>query len=317
MRLSELPPPPPGKDGWPWTEASSRFPDRMPGGQEWPRLSVVTPSYGQGAFLEATIRSVLLQGYPNLEYVVIDGGSTDESVEIIRRYERWLAGWVSEPDRGLSDAINKGFARSTGEILGWLNSDDVYEPNALGHVARHFRANPTCALLYGGGWEVDEDGRKIAHCDWIRPFDRRLFLTWNFILQPAAFWRRSLWEQVGELSISHDWAMDWEWLIRATAVVEPHYLPIDLASWRVRPEIKTRSGGWPRRAEIAAISRRYGGFWQPTNLVYLLDRAAWLVEERLGPGISLRAFQRLVAPLRWVLKERVWKGRYQGGSYRA
>jgi glycosyltransferase involved in cell wall biosynthesis len=310
-RLSELPPPPPGKTGWPWTEASLPLANRVPEGRRWPRLSVVTPSYDQGAFLEATIRSVLLQGYPNLEYIVIDGGSTDESVEILRRYEPWLAGWVSEPDRGQSDAINKGFARSTGAILGWLNSDDLYEPNALAHVARHFVDEPSCALLYGGGWEVDEGGRRIAHCDWIRPFDRRLFLTSNFILQPAAFWRRSLWERVGELSVSHQWAMDWEWLIRASAIVEPHYLPVDLASWRVRPEIKTRRGGALRRAEIAAISRRYGGFWQPTNIVYLLDRAAWHVEERLGVGLPLRAFQRLAAPLRRLVKEWAWKGRYQ------
>jgi glycosyltransferase involved in cell wall biosynthesis len=309
--LSELPAPPPGTVGWPWTEAGLQLPANMHDGKPWPRISVVTPSYNQGRFLEATLRSVLLQGYADLEYIVIDGGSTDESVHILRRYEPWLAGWVSEPDRGQSDAINKGFAHATGEILAWLNSDDLYEPGALTYVGQVFAARPNCALLYGGGWEVDEDGKKTAHCDWIRPFDRRLFLTSNFILQPAVFWRRRLWEQVGELDPARNWTMDWEWLIRATAVVQPHYLPTELACWRVRPDIKTVSGGLRRRAEIAAVSRRYGGFWQPTNLVYLLDRLAWHTEERLGRGLPLRAVQRLAAPLRWLLKDRVWKGRYQ------
>jgi glycosyltransferase involved in cell wall biosynthesis len=309
--LAALPPPPEGRVGWPWTEASVRLPERTPNGERWPRVSVVTPSYNQAPFLEATLRSVLLQGYPDLEYIVVDGGSADGSTDILQRYEPWLTHWVSEPDEGQSHAINKGFARSTGEILAWLNSDDLYEPNAVARVARHFVHTPACALLYGRGWYVDDDGLKTGSCDWIRPFDRELFLTSNFILQPAAFWRRWLWEQAGELDVSYHWAMDWDWLIRATALTQPHYLPVELASWRTRPDIKTVYGGAARRAEIARISRRHGGFWQPTQLVYLLDLASSRAAEVLGNGRVYRVLQRLASPLRWLLKDRVWKDRYQ------
>ena len=120
--LYDLPPPPPGKRGWPWIEASVELPDPMPDGQEWPRVSIVTPSYQQGPFIEETIRSVLLQGYPNLEYIVIDGGSTDETVAILRKYEKWIAYWVSEADKGQSEAINKGFAKASGDLFGWPNA---------------------------------------------------------------------------------------------------------------------------------------------------------------------------------------------------
>ena len=309
--LSDLPAPPPGRTGWPWTEAVEALPERMPDGRSWPRVSVVTPSYNQAAYLEATLRSVLLQGYPELEYFVVDGGSTDGSVSVLRRYDRWLAGWVSEPDEGQSHAINQGMAQTTGEILAWLNSDDLYEPNALAHAVRWLIERPTCGLVYGGGSCVDGDGRRISSCDWIRPFDRRLYLTSNFILQPAAFWRRWVWEQAGELDVSAHFAMDWEWFLRATAVTEPHFEPVELARWRIHPEIKTTAGGDRRRAEIAAVSRRHGGVWQPTYIVFLLDRVAWSLERRLGPGLARSVYRRATAPLRWLLKEKIWKDRYQ------
>lgn len=309
--LAFLPAPPPGQVGWPWTQSSAPLPDRMPDGTPWPRVTVVTPSYNQAPYVEATLRSVLLQGYPNLEYIVVDGGSTDGSDGIIRRYEPWLAGYVTERDEGQSQAINKGLARATGEVLAWLNSDDLYEPGILGQVAEYFAREPECALLYGLGSYIDEEGVRQGPCDWIRPFDRRLLLTFNFIMQPAAFWRRWLWEETGGLDETCHWAMDWEWLIRATALAEPHFVPIEFARWRVQPRMKTATGGEPRRAEIAAISRRYSGFWQPTNLAYLLDRASWRAAERLGNGLAFRSLQRLAAPLRWLLKEKAWKGRYQ------
>lgn len=307
--IAELPPPPSDKTGWPWTEASPPLEAIMPDGRPWPKVSIVTPSYNQGAFLEETIRSVLLQGHPNLEYIVMDGGSTDQSVEILRKYEPWLGYWVSEPDWGQSDAINRGFARATGEIFGWLNSDDTYERGSLSYITRYFASRPECDLVYGKGWYLDASGKKTYPCHWVRPFDRKLLLTFNFILQPAAFWRRLLWERTGGLDISYHWAMDWDWFIRATALVEPHYLPVDLARWRITAETKTMAGGQARRAEVAGISRRYGGVWQPTYIIYLLDHLARCVSNRPAPRPIGRMLQYLLIATRWTLQKTVWRGR--------
>lgn len=304
-RLRELPPPPPDKAGWPWTEETPPVQDGAPLLRSTPKISVVTPSYNQAHSLEETIRSVLLQGYPNLEYIVVDGGSIDDSVNIIRKYEQWLD-WVTEADQGQSDAINKGFARAGGEILGWLNSDDVYEPSALRRIAAHFAAEPGCELVYGRGWYLDAGGAKTELCSWVRPFDRAKFLTFNLILQPAAFWRRPLWERTGGLDISYHWAMDWEWLLRATKTSQPCFIPEDLAGWRITPEIKTMRGGDVRRFELAEISRKYGGRWQPTYLAYQLDTFGRQIEERLPFGRILRY---AVIGVRRALQETLWRNK--------
>jgi len=148
-KLKNLPPSPQGRVGWPWTEESPELPDSMPNGKPWPKISIVTPSYNQGQFLEETIRSVLLQGYPNLEYIIIDGGSTDNSVKIIKEYEPWLACWVSEPDRGQSQAINKGFKKATGEIITWICSSDSYVPNAFQKISLIFADNQSVGAISG------------------------------------------------------------------------------------------------------------------------------------------------------------------------
>lgn len=148
--LSELPPSPPGKIGWPWTEESPQLPELMTDGSEWPCISIVTPNYNYGHFIEETIRSVLLQGYPNLDYIIMDGGSKDNSVEIVRKYEKWLSCWASEPDCGQSNAINKGIEKATGKIFNWLNSDDILSLSALSNVASIWNeTNPT--ILVGSG----------------------------------------------------------------------------------------------------------------------------------------------------------------------
>jgi glycosyltransferase involved in cell wall biosynthesis len=157
--LKMLPAPPAGKTGWPWTAVSSPSPKRMQDSQSWPRISIVTPSYNQGQYIEETIRSVLLQGYPNLEYVVIDGGSTDDSVEIIRKYAPWLTYWVSESDRGQSHAINKGLVHCTGEIFNWINSDDLLCPGALKVVATAWRKAP-CSIIAGPVVNFAPDGQE-------------------------------------------------------------------------------------------------------------------------------------------------------------
>jgi glycosyltransferase involved in cell wall biosynthesis len=269
----------------------------------------VTPSYNQDPFLEETIRSVLLQGYPYLEYAIVDGGSHDASLDIIRKYSSWLAFWVSEPDDGQSAAIDRGFSQTTGEVLGWLNSDDVYEPGALERVATHLSHAPECALVYGRGSYIDVNSRRTGACNWVRAFDRRRLLTFNFVLQPAAFWRRWLWEETGGLATRYHYGMDWDWFIRATARTQPDYLPIELARFRLRPGIKSLAGGRQRAAEIAEISRRYGGGYQPTYMMYRFRSLGWALSRRLGTGRLSSSVEAAFASAAWLVRGTVWRGR--------
>src|SRR5438270_3751687 len=147
--LAELPPPA-GKTGWPWTEETPALPPARPDGSAWPRISIVTPSYNQGEFIEETIRSVLLQGYPDLEYFVLDGGSTDASTGVIGKYERWLTWWLSERDAGQADAINNGLQKSSGELFNWINSDDALLPGALFRLAVAYRGNAVAGPILAG-----------------------------------------------------------------------------------------------------------------------------------------------------------------------
>lgn len=212
--LAELPPPPDGTTGWPWTEESPALPDTMSDGSPWPRVTIVTPSYNQGQFIEETIRSVLLQGYPNLEYIAMDGGSTDNSVEIIRKYEPWLTSWVSEPDRGQSHAINKGFERATGEIVAWLNSDDYYWPAALGIAAQALHNNPRAGLVYTDCDYVDQATNKSTR---VRVADRsiaEMLRDGNCVTQQTAFFTKEALDRVGLLREDLHMIMDYELWIR-------------------------------------------------------------------------------------------------------
>jgi len=215
-RLIELPNPPPGKSGWPWTEETPPLPENMPNGDPWPKISIVTPSYNQGKFIEETIRSVLLQGYPNQEYIIVDGGSTDGSLEIIRKYEPWLAYWVSEPDAGQSDAINKGWEKSDGEIIAWLNTDDTYNSCALQHVATMFHRNESAVLLSGAANTTDVFGRTILFTKESPDIDPYVMLkqSGGVPTQPSVFVRRTVIDEVGFLNIRLHYVMDWEFWIR-------------------------------------------------------------------------------------------------------
>ena len=236
--LSELPPPPHDREGWPWTEETPRLPETMPGGQAWPRVSIVTPSYNQGRFIEETIRSVLLQGYPDLEYMVIDGGSTDSTVDIIKRYEKWLTYWVSEPDRGQSHAINKGWRMATGEIYAYLNSDDTYVPGAVEAAVEHVLANPDVVMVYGEGDIVDECGKVTEHC---RTGDlnlKRLLCSYNHVPQPTVFFKRSVTNVLGYLDEDLHLAMDLDYWIRLSLRFGTAYIPQTLARMRFHPSAK-------------------------------------------------------------------------------
>lgn len=220
--LAGLPPAPRDRAGWPWTEGGSALPRALLDGRPWPRISIVTPSFNQGQFIEETIRSVLLQGYPNLEYMVIDGGSTDNSVEIIKKYESWLAYWVSEKDRGQSHAINKGFAKTTGDILAWLNSDDFYMPGTLGEVATEVGKGR--GIVIGNIAYVDETSCILQRTRTnLNPGGPSQSLLKNYPIdnlkhsQAAMFWTREVHLQAQPLAENLDYVMDFDFLLRAVA----------------------------------------------------------------------------------------------------
>ena len=230
--LAELPAPSVNKTGWPWGEESPPVLATLPPGSSLPKVSVVMPSFNQAQFIEETIRSVLLQNYPNLEFIIIDGGSADGSVDIIDRYSRWLAFWVSEPDRGQSHAINKGIARATGDILHWINSDDVLLPSALGTVAKVFLGEPACRLLCGQARLIDAQGHSIGEV-------RSDFSSWDEfaarkcnIAQVATFFHRALFEELGMIDECLEYCMDSELLLRFSRKYAPVVTRSYLAAFR-------------------------------------------------------------------------------------
>lgn len=177
------------------------------------KISIVTPSFNQALYLEETIQSVLSQDYPALEYIIIDGGSTDGSVEIIKKYESRLAYWVSEPDEGQASAINKGFKKATGQVLAWINSDDKYTPGAIKKVMKLFNSNDQLELVYGDYFCLADDERIIA-----KPkiaFDLNIALyVYLMIPQPSSFWTKSLYENVGGLNEKFHFAFDYDYFLR-------------------------------------------------------------------------------------------------------
>ncbi len=225
--------------------------------QSLPRITVVTPSYNQAQFLETTIQSVLGQFYPNLEYIIMDGGSTDGSADVIRRYESSLAYWVSQKDGGQADAINQGFARATGDILCWLNSDDYYLPGTLHRIAELLASNvQKPALVYGGTLFFRENSNynKVARP---HPYDAEFLGLQDYILQASTFWTKALWQACGPLDATMSFAFDWEWFLRATKLTEFIRSENILSAYRLHAAHKSGSGGERRRQEILEVARRH------------------------------------------------------------
>jgi glycosyltransferase involved in cell wall biosynthesis len=222
-----------------------------------PSISIVTCSFNQDLFLEAAIKSVLFQNYPNLEYIIIDGGSSDKSKIIIEKYAQELAYWVSEPDRGQSDALIKGFSHATGDIMGWLCSDDLLEPGALTEVAEIFAANPQIEVIYGDALWIDEQGRTLR-AKKEHAFNRFIWLhDHNYLPQPATFWRRGVYEKVGGLDPSFDLAMDADLWIRFAEVAPIHHVRRTFARMRFYPEQKNQRLRQASNEEDRRIRQRY------------------------------------------------------------
>ncbi len=224
-----------------------------------PLVSIITPSFNQARYLEAAIQSVLSQDYPRLEYIVVDGSSTDGSVEIIKKYQSRLAWWVSEPDKGQTDALNKGFARAKGEILAWLNSDDTYEPGAVAAAVKFLQDHPEVGMVYGDTNYINEDGHVIGKFPAAQTNLRRLRQGYVHIPQQASFFRADLWREVGPLDPSFYFAMDYDLWVRLAARSQLKYVPQTWANFRLHTAGKTIAADdrcWP---EMIRVHYRDGG----------------------------------------------------------
>lgn len=257
--------------------------------EDLPRISIVTPSYNQASFLEETIQSVLDQAYGDLEYFIIDGGSTDGSVDIIRKYEAHLTHWVSEPDRGQYDALRKGFSEATGDLLGWINSDDAYLPEALWRAGRAYAEHPdTC--IAGPVIDVDmRSGKETLMPQYGVTFENmvrfwELKYGWH---QPGFFFPRSAYEQVGGMDHSLDYAMDYDLACRLLQRCEVTYLPEPVAKFRLHEASKTCTQAREMLMEVSSVSRRYWPLLESVDP----SRNDRFVAERFV-GIALRVFLR-------------------------
>ncbi len=235
-----------------------------------PLVSIVTPSLDQGRYLEETIRSVLDQDYPSIEHIVVDGGSTDETLEVLRRYEH--VRWISERDRGQSHALNKGFALARGEVLGWLNADDVYLPGAIS-AAVQVLSHSGCALVHGGWSQIDENGAVLREVQPI-PFDYRLQLeVRNAVAQPGSLFTREAFESVGGLDEQLRYAMDYDLWLKIGARYDVRHVDRILAAYRLHPSSKTMAEADGFTAETWRAARAHGArLCSPLYLDYYLPR---------------------------------------------
>lgn len=254
LKLADLPAPPSSKEGWPWTEQSKLLPDLQLSEESWPRISIVTPSFNQGLYIEETIRSVLLQGYPNLEYIIIDGGSTDNTIEIIKKYQQFISYWISEPDKGQSDALNKGFRYAAGAWVGWQNSDDFYAPDTFFRVAKLAKQYSQADVLYGTLVRVNAHSCPIGQPEGSE-FDLMQMLPFTNMFNASSFFGRKIFADSNFIDQSYSHAMDLEFFWRlAINGYQFQFDPEILAFFRIHEDTKS--------------SRHYNIYARETSKVY-------------------------------------------------
>jgi glycosyltransferase involved in cell wall biosynthesis len=280
-----------------------------------PRISIVTPSYNQASFIEETLHSVKDQSHPALEHIVVDGGSTDGSVSILQEYSRrpgWQhLKWISEPDSGQSDAVNKGFRMATGDVVGWLNSDDLYEGDSFARVLRAFNENPLVDFIYGDYRIIDETGKTLISKKEI-DFDWEIMLCGlNYIAQPNVFFRSRVFEELGHLNDSLHFAMDYEfWLRAASRGFLFQHIPSVLAACRWHQSAKTVSRNPRIEEELLAVREMYWNKRSFDNrLVQSGYRKCWNVRARASRQWRKLRSRRVidVVPTSWYLE--AWKMR--------
>jgi hypothetical protein len=248
-----------------------------------PLVSIVTPSLNQGPFIKPTIESVLAQDYPHIEYLVIDGGSTDQTIDILKSYGDRVT-WVSEPDRGQSHALNKGFRRAKGELLGWMNSDDVMLPGSITAAVEAFRKDPGLGMVCGEGFILEEDGSVRCRFPYSEPFDLwRLIFYWDSILQQSVFMRKAALEAIGWVDESIHWGMDWDVFIRMAKNFPVQRLEAEMGAIRDYADTKAATGGFRRWRELSSISCRHAGRRvTPACVIFGLDTYYKMVSARFA-----------------------------------
>ena len=258
---------------------------------ELPLFSIVTPSYNQGKFIEETIRSVLLQGYPNLEYIIIDGGSTDGSVDIIRKYADRLVYWVSERDRGPAQAINRGFARAHGEIFSWLNADDFLFPGTISRVIEMQKKYPSAVAWVGGCYRIDPEGRVLSS---VIPqgLDRDRLADWGhrgFFYQPSCFFAAEAWYEKGPLDENLLFAFDLDFWLRLSSMGAFASTAEIISAAIIHKDAKTQAQRLEMHAETIAVQFKHGYREAAINrLVGLLERPSWSIRIKSTLKASLR-----------------------------
>ena len=252
-----------------------RLIESMINNYEAKKISIITPSYQQGHFIEDTIKSVLNQHYPYLEYIIIDGGSVDQTLDVIKKYESEISYWASEKDKGQSHAINKGWRKSTGQIISWLNSDDLYLNDTLKFVIDYFNNYPKCDVLVGACQRIDENGKKLDSIKRIKEFDlNSIIYNYNSLPQPSVFFKKSLIKNYGLLNNNLHYSMDTELFLRFWFNnAEIHFIPNKILSYeRWHSKQKSRNLFLSRK-EKACVMHKYfeeylGGRW--TNLFKMI-----------------------------------------------
>jgi len=223
-----------------------------------PKITVVTISYNQAQFLEQTILSVIGQTYPNLEYILIDGGSDDGSIAIIEKYKEHFSYWQSARDNGQSSAINTGFYHATGDVLCWLNSDDLFMPGTLLKIGEIFKDIRKPTIIFGNCIHFYENSAKTRGSDVVGNYQKYKLELTNYMIQPSCFWTKSTWQKVGNVNESYHFTMDWDWFIRAKQEsVDFISVPDYLSLYRIHDAHKSGSGNDKRRKEIATLYRTY------------------------------------------------------------
>jgi glycosyltransferase involved in cell wall biosynthesis len=275
----------------------------------YPRVSVITPSYNQGHFIEETIRSVLEQGYPNLEFSVFDGGSTDRTVEVLKKYGAQLTFWRSERDGGQAAAINEGFRRATGDIFCWLNSDDLHFGNTLSTVAGLLDSCLDQPVVLYGGCEMFDDQTHKKEVRTATPFSQRSLETGDFFDQPSVFWTQNAWKMVGPLDESLHYGFDWEWLLRAGKICRFTMTDALLSRYRIHKAHKTGTGGKKRWMELLTVVRRHSSPTVVDHYEFLLRRnsARWWLNKRMRLFLALKGPLRAFAdPVATILSPPFW-----------